>query len=274
MVGRLEGRVAVVVGAGTIGEGVGNGRATAVLFAREGARVFAIDRDPASLELTRQAIRDEGGVIECYTADVTVPDQVRDAMQRCASIFGGINVLHNNVGITKAGGAVQTSKEDWDRVLLTNLTSAFLTCREALPIMEASGKGSIINVSSLLAMRTRRTISYLSYSVSKAGLNQLTREIASQYAPKNIRANNLVLGSIDTPQIRESYNGEGGVRQIFGDEEADRLLRERDKKAPMGRQGTPWEVAQAALFLASDESSYTTGSDIYIDGGLALNSPG
>ncbi len=268
MAGRLEGRVAVVIGAGSSGEGLSNGRAAAALFAREGARVFAVDARAETLEPTRDMIQKEGSAVECFAADITDRQAVVEAMKKCVAVFGSINILHNNVGIASTGGVTAISYEEWDRVIATNLTGALNTCRAALPHMEAAGKGAIVNVSSLLSRLALKHIHNIAYSASKAGLEQLTRDIAMEYAPKGIRANNLVLGLIDTPQIRAAYERR---RKLPGNEaEADRIWTHRGKLPPMGRQGTAWEVAQAALFLVSDESSYITGVDLKIDGGLCM----
>lgn len=265
MAGRLHGKVAVIMGAGSIAPGIGNGRGAAILFAREGARVFAVDINSDALELTRQAVVAEGGEIECFVADVTDQAAIRAATTRCLEKFGTISVLMNNVGITAAGGATTTPLETWDRILRINLTSAFLSCQEMIPAMVEGGGGSIINVSSNMGSSSRRSMQYLSYSVSKAGLESLTRCIAVEFALSGIRANNLILGPIDAPHVQGSFPD---VRAKYGEEEVVRIKAQRDKMTPMGRQGTGWDVANAALFLASDESAYTTGSNIWIDGGL------
>lgn len=267
MTGRLQGKVAVIMGAGSVHPGIGNGRGAAILFAREGARIFAVDQNAEALELTREAVLAEGGEVECFVADVSDPVAVQAVADRCMERFGAISVLMNNVGITAAGGVTTTTLESWEQVLRINLTSAFLSAQAMVPAMVKGGGGSIINVSSGLGSRQRRSIQYVSYSVSKAALESLTRCIAIEFARSGIRANNLILGPIDTPHIQFSYEG---VRKTYGDEEADRLLAQRDNMAPMGRQGTGWDVANAALFLASEESAYTTGSNIFIDGGLDI----
>lgn len=266
MPGRLEGKVTFVMGAGSSGAGLSNGRAASLLFAREGARVFGVDINEQALDASRDEVVKEGGVFEGVVADVTDAAAVAGAVKACVKSFGTISVLHNNIGIASTGGATVITDEEWERVIATNLTGVFWTCRAVLPVMEAAGKGSIINVSSLLTRRTLRKISNIAYPVSKAGLEQITRSIAMEYAPKGIRANNLILGLIDTPQIRAAYER----RRKVLPEEADRIWQGRNALPPIGRQGTPWEVAQAAVFLASDESSYITGADIRIDGGLSL----
>jgi NAD(P)-dependent dehydrogenase (short-subunit alcohol dehydrogenase family) len=267
MPGRLEGKVAVVVGAGSSGDGLSNGRAASILFAREGAKIFAIDANAGSLLETCAAVEKEGGTVESCVADICDARAVNDAIAKCVQRFGGIGVLHNNVGVASTGGIVAISDAEWDRVIDTNTTGARNTCRAVLPVMEAGGGGAIVNVSSLLSHLALRNIHNVAYAISKAGLEALTRVIAMEYAPRGIRANNLVLGLIETPQIRASYERR---RKLPGNEaEADRIWAGRTRLAPMGRQGTPWEVARAALFLACEDSSYITGVDLRIDGGLA-----
>lgn len=267
MAGRLQDKVAVIMGAGSVSAGIGNGRGAAILFAREGAKIFAVDRSEEALEITRDAVLAEGGEIECFVADVSDPVAVQAAADRCVERFGTILVLMNNVGITVAGGVTSTTLESWEKMLRINLTSAFLAAQSMVPVMVKGGGGSVINISSGLGSRQRRSIQYISYSVSKAALESLTRCIAMEFATSGVRANNLILGPIDTPHIQVSY---ADVRATYGDDEADRLLAKRDSMAPMGRQGTGWDVANAALFLACEESAYTTGSDIFIDGGLDM----
>lgn len=267
MAGRLDGKVAVIVGAGSSGDGLSNGRAASILFAREGAKIFAIDVDTESLLETCRAVEQEKGVIDSAVCDIRDSEAVKAAIDKCLQRFGAIDVLHNNVGIASTGGILAISDEEWDRVIGINTVGLRNTCRAVLPAMEAGGGGAIVNVSSLLSHLALRRIHNIAYSVSKAGLEQLTRVIAMEYAPKKIRANNLVLGLIETPQIRAGYERR---RKIPGNEaEADRIWRDRGLLPPMGRQGSPWEVAKAALFLASDDSSYITGVDLRIDGGLA-----
>ena len=265
--GRLQNKVAVIVGAGSSGTGLSNGRAVSQLFAREGAKIFAVDRDVASLEETCRAVAGDGGTIRSAIVDITDARAVCAAIEQCVAQYEIINVLHNNVGIASTGGIASLSDEEWERVLDINLSGIRNTCRAILPVMERAGGGAIVNTSSLLSHLTLRKIQNVAYAVAKAGLEAMTRVIASEYADRGIRANNLILGLIDTPQVRGNYERR---RTIPGNEqEADRIWWGRGQLAPIGRQGTPWEVAQAALFLASDESSYVTGTDLRIDGGLA-----
>jgi NAD(P)-dependent dehydrogenase (short-subunit alcohol dehydrogenase family) len=254
----LLGRVALVFGAGSCGPGWGNGKATAVTFARAGATVIAIDINPDAAEETRALITGEGGRAEAHTCDVTQSAAVEALVDDVAARHGRIDVLHNNVGITVMGGVLEESEESFRRVLDINLTSAFITCKHVLPHMLARGKGAIVNVSSLASIRYGYP--YVSYQASKAGLNQLTQSVALQYARQGIRANAILPGMIDTPLIHQQVAG------LYGSSEA--MTAARNAKTPMGRQGTGWDVANAALFLASDAAGYITGVCLQVDGGL------
>jgi NAD(P)-dependent dehydrogenase (short-subunit alcohol dehydrogenase family) len=263
MANRLQGKVAIVVGAGsTPGATIGNGRATAILFAREGASVVLVDRDPDSAAETGRAIADEGGESFVVEADVTRADACARMAAECLGRYGRIGILHNNVGIGVLGGPAELAEEDWDRVLATNLKSMFLTCKAVLPQMERQGSGAIINVSSMAAVRFSDAYPLLAYSASKAGVNGLTRSIAMQYAAKGIRVNAIMPGLIDTPMAIDDP-----VRRYNLDREA--YVRVRNEAVPMKRMGAAWDVAYAALFLASDEAKYVTGVVLPVDGGLS-----
>lgn len=264
MAKRLAGKSALVFGAGCIGPGWGNGKATAVLFAREGARVTCVDRDLAAAEETAAIIADEGGSAQAVHCDVTVSAEVAAAVARHREAFGRIDVLHNNVGICEPGGPTEASEESWRRVMDANITSMFLTCRFVLPVMEAEGGGAIVNVSSMASLRYT-WVPWVSYAASKGAVNQLTQAVAGQYAAKGIRCNAVVPGLIDTPMIVEPH------RAFHRDHEA--MRRARDAQVPMGRQGTAWDVAKAALFLASDDAAYITGTLLVVDGGLSVAVP-
>jgi NAD(P)-dependent dehydrogenase (short-subunit alcohol dehydrogenase family) len=259
---RLEGKVAIVVGAGqTPGETVGNGRAVSVLFAREGAAVVAVDRNGDSAAETVRAIEDEGGSALAVAADVTRAEDCARMTEACLERYARIDVLHNNVGIGVPGGPVELSEEDWDRVLDTNLKAMFLTCKHVLPHMAARRSGAIVNVSSLAAERFA-PLPLLAYSASKGGVNSFTRAIAMQYAALGIRANVVMPGLIRTPMAVDA------VARRF-DVDAGELVRMRDSAVPMGKMGEAWDVAYAALFLASDEAKYVTGVVLPVDGGLS-----
>ncbi len=258
---RLEGKVAIVTGAGSSGPGWGNGKAAAVLFAREGARVFAVDRDPGALEETRAIIAGEGGACEAFTADVTRSDQVEALARRCSEQFGRIDILHNNVGVLALGGPVELSEASWDRLVEVNLKSMFLTCKHVLPVMEAQGKGAIVNIGSVAGIRYLG-VPYIAYSTTKGAILAFTRSVALQYAAKGIRANTILPGLIDTPMV------EAGLPGAYAMGDAARMKAIRAAQCPMGRMGDAWDVARAALFLASDEASYVTGAELVVDGGL------
>jgi len=261
MAGRLEDRVAIVTGAGSSGPGWGNGKATAVLFSREGAKVFAVDINSNAVDETKGIIEGEGGECAVMSVDVSKQDEVKAMVEECMKTFGRIDILHNNVGIGIVGGAVDMSEEDWDRVISINLTSMFLTCKYVLPHMEDQGKGSIVNVSSLAGIRWLG-VPYISYSASKAGVNQFTKSVALEYAKKNIRVNCIVPGLLNTPLIV------GSLTKAYGGD-VQEMIEIRDGQCPMGKMGDAWDTAHAALFLASDEAKYITGIELIVDGGMS-----
>lgn len=261
MAHRLSDKVAIVVGAGqTPGQGLGNGRATALLFAREGAAVLAVDRRLESAQETCEQVAAEGGCALAYAADVTRDSDCLAMAARCVEAFGRIDILHNNVGVGSLGGPVELAEEEWDRVLDTNLKSMFLACKHVLPHMAQQGRGAIVNVSSLAAERFP-PFPMLAYAASKAAVHALTRTIAIQYAAQGIRANAVMPGLIDTPMAIEGISAAIGI-----DKQA--LRRARETAVPMQRMGDAWDVAYAALYLASDEARYVTGVVLPVDGGL------
>jgi NAD(P)-dependent dehydrogenase (short-subunit alcohol dehydrogenase family) len=262
---RLKDKIAIVTGAGSVGPGWGNGKATAVLFAREGAKVFAVDNNIAAVEETKAIIDREGGICTVMKVDVSRADEVKAMVDECIKTFGRIDILHNNVGIVVLGGLAETSEETWDRVMSINLKSMFLTCKYALPHMESNGGGVITNISSVAAIRYIG-IPYITYYASKAGISGLTQGIALQYADKNIRANSILPGLMDTPLIREP------LKDFYAAGDIKEMIAIRNKKCPTGKMGDAWDVAHAALFLASDEAKYITGTQIVVDGGLTCRS--
>lgn len=259
---RLKDKVAIVTGAGSSGPGWGNGKATAVLFAREGASVLAADLNLAAAEETCGIIRDEGGQCETFEADVSRAEQVEAMVQRCLSAYGRVDILHNNVGILEIGGPVEASEESWDRVVDVNLKSMFLTCKSALPHMEQQGSGAIVNLSSISGIR-HIGVDYISYSSTKAAIIQFTRSVAMQYAAKGIRANAILPGMMNTPMIVEPLKG------AYGEGDVKKMIEVRDSLCPTGKMGDAWDVAYAALFLASDEAKYVTGAQLVVDGGFS-----
>jgi NAD(P)-dependent dehydrogenase (short-subunit alcohol dehydrogenase family) len=260
---RLANKVAVVIGAGqTPGDEIGNGRATSLLFARESARVIAVDRDLASAEETVALIQSEGGEATALQADITSEEQCRALAASSRERYGRIDILHNNVGIgTGDAIATQLEEEAWRRILDVNLTGMFLTCKHVLPVMQEQGSGAIVNVSSIAAVAAHPL---LAYKVSKAGVNALTTTLAMTNAEHGIRVNAIMPGLMNTPMAIESIS-----RAIGMDKEE--LIRRRDARVPLGRKmGTAWDVAHAALFLASDEARFITGAILAVDGGQSL----
>jgi len=266
MTGRLEGKVAIVTGAGSALPGWGNGKATAVLFAREGAKVMLVDNRLESMKETESMIRQEGGTCESAVCDVSSAEQVSMMVTRTCEAFGGrIDVLHNNVGIAIHGDAMELSEWEWDRVQAVNVKSMFLTCKFVLPVMTRQQAGVIVNVSSVAGIRSLPGGNYLSYYTSKGAVLPFTRSIAVQYARQGIRANAVLPGLMDTP-MAEAIGQEYADKLTGGDREKMRRL--RGDVVPMGRMGDAWDVAYAALFLASDEAKYINGAELVVDGGL------
>jgi len=256
----LKNKVAIVVGAGqTPGDTIGNGRATAILFAREGAKVLAVDRNLDSAEETAALVREEGGECRAVRADVTREVDCRAFVERCAAEFGRIDVLHNNVGIgTGDGGLSSLTEEAWDHVYSVNLKSVFFACKYAVPVMRKQGSGAIINVSSIASICS---VGLMAYKTSKAAVNAFTHGLAMANAKHGIRVNAILPGLMNTPMAIESISGARGVDK--GD-----LVRMRDAMVPLGgKMGTAWDVAHAALFLASDEAKFVTGVLLPVDGG-------
>ena len=258
---RLKDKIAVVTGAGSVGPGWGNGKAAAVLFAREGATVFAVDINLGAAEETAAIVEQEGGECTAHRADVSRSEEVERMVECCLEAYGRIDILHNNVGIVDVGGCVETSEESWDRVMDVNLKSMFLTCKHVLPHMEQQGGGSIVNISSIASTRWLG-VPYVSYSATKGAVNQLTQSVALQYAGKNIRANAILPGFMNTPMVAKSLAG------FYAEGDVEKMVEMRDRTCPMGKMGDAWDVAYAALFLASDEAKYITGTELVVDGGL------
>ncbi len=249
---RFAGRRAVVIGAGSVGEGIGNGRATALLLARDGAEVLCVDRDRAAADDTVARIAAEGGTARASALDATDDRAVQQ-------LFAGpeeIDILVHVVGMSLPGGAVETEPADWDRVFDVNLRSAYLAARAAVPGMVARRRGAVVFVSSLAATWSG-SYSYAAYEASKAGLNRLTRSLARAHAAQGVRVNAVLPGMIDTPHVQAYVSA---AQAASGEARANAV--------PMKRQGSPWEVAEAILFLASDAASYVTGTCLRVDGGL------
>jgi NAD(P)-dependent dehydrogenase (short-subunit alcohol dehydrogenase family) len=260
---RLKGKVALVVGAGSIGPGFGNGKASAVLFAREGAKVLCADLNLAAAEETANIIKGEGGEAIAFKADATKSGEVGAMVEACRKAYGRIDILDNVVGIAEVGGVVEMPEDKWDRVMAVNLKSAFLTMKHVIPLMEQQGGGSIINISSIAGLRYTG-VPYATYYATKAALAHLTRTTAVQYAPKKIRVNAISPGLMETPMVAKSAQ----LATAYGGEEE--MWKARAKQVPMGFGGNAWDVAWASVYLASDESRYVTGIDLVVDGGITL----
>lgn len=263
MSGRLEGKTAVVVGAGqTPGETVGNGRAMALLFAREGAQVLCVDRLAERAEETAAMITEEGGTAAAMAADVVKAADCARIVEQAKTLFGRLDVLVNNVGIGGGDGPAHRLEETaFDRILAVNLKGMWLTIKAALPVMREQGGGSIVNISSLAA---RAGGIQLAYEVSKAGVNRLTTSVAQSNARYGVRCNAIMMGYMDTPMAVT------GIAQASGRPTAD-VRAERDARVPLGgKMGTGWDTAYAALFLASDEASFISGAILPVDGAMGV----
>ena len=260
---RLQGRIAIVTGAGCIGPGWGNGRATAVRFAEEGARIFAVDRELDSVTETVERVKAVGGEIVTHQCDVTDSASVEVMVKTCLEHFGRIDVLVNNVGGSAAGGPVEMAEEIWDAQVDSNLKSVFLTLKHVLPVMEKQKAGAVVNVASTSGLRWTGA-AQVGYAATKAGVIQLSRVVAVQYAEKGIRVNTVVPGQLHTPMVEARL----AKQRAGGDVEA--LLKSRLDRIPIGFMGDGRDTANAALFLASDEARFVTGTEIVVDGGMTL----
>lgn len=258
---RLGGKVAVITGAGSVGPGWGNGRASAVLFAREGATIFAVDRNADALTETVRMIEAEGGTVRSHTCDVTESDEVAPMVEACCAEFGRVDILLNNVGGSRAGGPVELAEQDWSAQLDFNLTSVYLTCKHVIPVMREQGRGAIVNTSSTSGVRWTGS-AQVGYASAKAGVIQLSRVIAVQHAADGIRVNTVVPGQLHTPMVEARLAGQ----RTGGDVTA--LLAQRQARIPLGFMGDGMDTAYAALFLASDEARFITGTEIVVDGGM------
>jgi len=256
---RLQGKVAIVTGAGSVGPGWGNGRATVVRFAEEGAKVFAVDREEKSVKET--VARAKG--VRTHLCDVTDGAAVKAMVEACVKRFGRVDILVNNVGGSAPGGPVEMSEEAWDAQLDMNLKSVFLGCKHVLPVMERQGGGAIVNISSASGIRWSGS-AQVAYAASKAGVLQLSRVVAVQYAAKGIRVNTVVPGQLHTPMVEARL----AKQRAGGDVEA--LLKSRLKRIPLGFAGDGRDTANAVLFLASDEARFITGAEIVVDGGMTV----
>jgi NAD(P)-dependent dehydrogenase (short-subunit alcohol dehydrogenase family) len=254
---RLEGKVAIVTGAGSRAEGIGNGRAAAVLFAREGARVLVVDQKREAAEATREMIASEGGDAAVFTADVTRSDECRGMVEDALRRWGRLDILDNNVGIGGRGTVVETDEAHWEQIMKVNVTSMVLASRHAIPAMARTGGGAIVNISSISALRPR---GLTAYSTSKGAVIALTRAMAMDHAAQGIRVNCIAPGPVYTPMVYAA-----GM--------SDDLRERRRRASPLGIEGTGWDIGYAALFLVSDEARYITGVVLPVDGGVTVASP-
>lgn len=263
MAGRLAGKVAIVVGAGSAGPGWGNGKATAVLFAREGAKVLCADINEDAARQTVSVIEAEGGTADVMRTDVTRETDIVALKDRCLALWGRIDVLDNNVGIAEALDITELEEAEWDRVFAVNLKSCFFAMKHVIPTMADQGGGSIVNISSIASIRYIG-VPYPTYYATKAAMNQLTRTTAVQYAPKGIRVNAILPGLMKTPMVEHAAS----LAASYANGDVEEMWRVRDAQCPMGHMGDAWDVANAALFLASDEAKYVTGIELLVDGGI------
>lgn len=269
MAGRLENKTAIVCGAGSSGPGWGNGKAVACLFAQEGAKILAIDRNKKAAEETCHLIHEKGGTAEPIETDVTDEKQVEIAVEHCINLFGRIDVLHNNVGIFDVGNLEDTTISNWKQIIGVNIESVFLTCKKVIPYMIRQKGGAIVNISSITAFYYLGS-PYLAYNASKGAIVSFSRNLAAHYAADQIRINCILPGMIDTPMAKDAVIKMSGKTEAELDFKA--IGEARNAKIPIGRVGSAWDVANAALFLASDESAYITGTELIVDGGLSCTS--
>ena len=264
----LTGKAAIVTGAGSVGPGWGNGKATAVLLARQGAAVFCIDNNPEAVAETVGLIAEEGGRAIAHTADVTDSEAVKAAFDAAVAAFGRLDILVNNVGGSAPGSAESMTEAVWDRQFDINLRSVFLGCKHAMPHLRAQKTAAIVNIASIAALRMSGDRPHIAYSASKMGVIGLSKSVAMDQAKHGIRCNTVVPGLMNTPLVENRL-----LRQL-GANDAATLIAKRDAQVPTGKMGTGWDVAHAVLFLASDEAAYITGTEIIVDGGMSAMMPG
>lgn len=265
MAERLKDKVALVLGAGCLTEGWGNGNATAVAFAREGADIIAVDINEDAAANTAELVEREGRRALHLVADVASLEQVQRAVNIAVETFGRIDILHNNAGINARGGPVELDEEGWDRVMDVNAKGAYSACKAVIPVMQRQGGGAIVHVSSIASVAWTGH-PFIAYHASKAALNHLTRAVAVQHAADNIRCNCIMPGLIDSPRIYTSI-------LPFYDGDVEKMRSARSASVPMRRMGDVWDIAHAAIFFASDESKYITGAVLPVDGGITCAIP-
>lgn len=264
---RLDGKVAFVGGAGSVGPGWGNGKATAVLLARRGAKVFCTDISAEAVQETVDIIAAEGGTARAFVSDATVSESVQDAVKTCVADFGGIDIVVNNVGGSVPGGAADMDEDVWNKQIDLNLNSAYLGCKYTIPHMLQRGGGAIVNLSSIVAIRMAEGRVHAAYTASKSAVIALSRSIAIQHAAKGLRCNTIIPGLLHTPLVEARL-----VKQL-GAADAEALIKKRNQQIPMKQAGTGWDVAHAVLYLVSNEAGHVTGTELIVDGGLAAAMP-
>lgn len=255
MPGRLEGKIAIVTGAGSQNEGIGNGRAIAISFAREGARVFVVDRRPEAARLTVEMVAAERGAAEAFTADVTREDDCRAMVEAAVARWGRLDILVNNVGIGIARRIPEITLEEWELQMRVNVTSMVLASKHAIPVMAAAGGGAILNISSIASLRGR---GLAPYAASKGAVEALTRAMAADHGRESIRVNAIAPGPAYTPMV--------AARGM-----PDSVREARRKSTALGIEGTAWDIAGAAVYLCSDEARWITGVVLPVDGGVLVN---
>ncbi len=269
----MAGKVAIVAGAGSVGpmdsKIWGNGKATAVLLARQSASVFLLDINEEAMAETQSIIVREGGACTVHRCDMMLAADVQKMVSACLTRFKRIDILVNNVGGSAPGDPVAMTEEVWDRQINFNLKTAFLGCKYVLPVMAEQGKGAIVNIASVAGLRNDFTSgrSHVGYSASKAGVIQLSRSVAGTYAKQGIRVNTVVPGLMHTPLV------EYRLARTVGGNDPQKLIDARNAAVPMGHMGDAWDVAHAVLFLASDEARFITGTEIIVDGGSVAAMP-
>jgi NAD(P)-dependent dehydrogenase (short-subunit alcohol dehydrogenase family) len=263
----LAGKVALVTGAGSVGPGWGNGKATATLLARRGAAIFGVDIVVDAAAETQRIIAGEGGTCIVQGCDMTRSADVAAAVEACVERLGRIDILVNNVGGSVPGGPVELSEAAWDGQIDLNLKSAFLGCKYVLPVMESQGSGAIVNLSSVAGIREHIGRPMAGYSATKAAIIELSRSVAIRYAKSGIRCNSVIPGLMHTPLVEQRL-----ASQLAGGD-AEALVAARHAAVPVGRMGDAWDVAHAVLFLVSDEARYVTATEIVVDGGLSAVAP-
>ena len=251
---RLKGKIALIMGAGSVGPGWGNGRAMAVRFAEEGAKVFGVDIDLARMKETVERVQDIGGEIEVATCDVTQSSQIANVVRQCEEKWGRIDILVNNVGGSAKGGPVELEEDVWDAQVDSNLKSVFLSCKHVLPIMEKQGSGAIINMSSICGLVGHKYTTE-AYTITKGAVTLMTKTVGVRYAKDNIRCNSIHPSTVDTPLVQILFKDPKRKEERFGE-------------VPLGRLATEIDVANAALYLASDEAAFLNGVSLPVDGGL------